>query len=245
MAAPQCKGFTLIEIIIATAIVAIMMVAVMESFNTGQDICVLESANLAVQSSNTSCLAEMTRMLRQAQIIGISADGMSIRFKVPVDWDADGDVLDDATDELEWGANDQKGWSMEYSFFVAPTEAEKVVPPFREAEEGGKGIDINRDGDLADNFERGVIVERFYDAADVVQSERQLTPYYVLTPLGNHGGDVNSDGVADPLFQRVDATGQISGTGENIRISFFAFKMANKERFILLHPTSIVKARNF
>lgn len=241
-------GFTLVEVVIATVITSVMLLAVLGVFTVGQDVCNLGTANLAVQLLNTKSFAEMTRTIRESNIVSVSADGSTITLQKPVDPDDDGDVLNDAN-QIEWGAEyqgaDHLGWYIRYAYVQ-----DRV---YRESLEGKGGFDLNRNGVTNDVFGLGRIVEEIWDnngtagaGDDVLRSSRAITPpYIVMTASPAIGGDVNGDGVGDVLFFRLNDQGVYDNTGHNIRISFFAFKATDNGRSVLLHPTTVVTARNF
>ncbi|MEW6358750.1 MAG: prepilin-type N-terminal cleavage/methylation domain-containing protein [Planctomycetota bacterium] len=253
----ESHGFTLIEIVISSVVLMIMMLAILGTFDVGQDVASLGSANLSAQTMSTRSVSEMTRALRQARIIGMDATGMWIQFQVPVDWaqvdsdgdgtldSGDGDILDGA-DNIEWGAGDNLNWVARYTFEIKnPADPADPVNLLVEAEEGRAGIDVNGDGDTDDTFTKGCLREYVWDGGGTLRAHRYLTPYSIITTnAGGWGGDVDGDGVADPLFARLNDAGVQDATGHNIRISFFVFRVANKERTVLLHPTSIVETRN-
>lgn len=229
------RGFTLIEVLIAAVVLAIVMAAILGVFNAGMDACNVGSAMLAVQTMNTSSMAEMTERLRESRVISVAGDGHSITFQVPVRQRPDGAVLD-ATNNVIWGADDRPNWSYTYAYAATRTFGERV--------EGPKGTDLNRDGDRTDTFALGCLVEEIRDESGALVESRQITPSYIAMSTPTFGGDIDNDGVADALFSRVNGEGRTDPDGPNIRISFFSFKAAGKQRSVLLHPSSVVTTRN-
>ncbi|MEW6358746.1 MAG: hypothetical protein AB1696_20590 [Planctomycetota bacterium] len=244
----ECRfaGFTLIEVAIASVVVVVVVFAVLGMYGAGQDACSVGSANLSVQTVNTTCMAEMTRQIRESRIFGMAADGSWIRLQVPVDHDSDGDALDEDRN-IEWGAAERLNWFLEYAYH---TEAGLGAGEgtFEERKAGGMGIDLNGDGDKNDVIEFGCVVENIKDENGVIVSSRQITPRCIVL-------DMDGDGVREAMFQRIYGNGTADpdgpgplppdNNGPNVRIAFQSFKAADKERLVILHPSSVVATRNY
>ncbi|MBN2564120.1 MAG: type II secretion system protein [Candidatus Eisenbacteria bacterium] len=246
----QQSGFTLIEIVIVTAVLFIMFASVLGTFNVAQDACSMGTANLALQRTNTSCMAKMTRKMRESSIIDCDGiNGLWIQLQVPVDHDHDGDVTDD-DGEIEWGAENTLNYSYRYRYVFDGT--------FVEAEQGNNGIDLNRDGQKDRTFRLGHIEEQLVDNSiasnpasfmpdqapgpEVVSFRAISSSYIVSCPDQNW--DVSGDWMTDRLFTRVTSQGVADDSGTNVRISFYTFKLAQRDRTVFLHPTSLVATRN-
>ncbi|NOZ21438.1 MAG: prepilin-type N-terminal cleavage/methylation domain-containing protein [Planctomycetes bacterium] len=240
------EGFTLIEVVIASVALAVVLLAVLGIYGAGQDACSLGSANLSLQTLNTRCMTQMTRQIRESHIFGIAADGSWIRLQVPVDYDGDGDAIDDDKN-VEWGAEDRLNWLLEYAYY---TEAGSGTEgwTFNEKKSGNGGIDLNGDGDRDDMIEFGCIVANIKDENGAIVSSRQITPRCIVL-------DIDGDGIREPLFKRIYANGTTDqdgpgglppdNNGPDVRIAFRSFKMADKERMVLLPASSVVATRNY
>lgn len=100
-------GFTLVEMMVAATIVALVSGIVVAVLRTGQQSWQVEQARMTVSMELRRGLDAMSRELassRSGQIIGVPADGnwyTSITFRVPQDINGDGSVLD-GSGALEW-----------------------------------------------------------------------------------------------------------------------------------------------
>lgn len=101
------KGFTLIEILVATFIFSLIFMAVFMVLAGGRDSFFTGDAAIEIHQEIRKVLLTMDKELRQSrssEITGVPADNNfypSITFKVPEDLDGDGDVID-ASGNIEW-----------------------------------------------------------------------------------------------------------------------------------------------
>lgn len=120
-------------------------------------------------------------------------DGTGFSFRVPTDPAGGDDVLDNG--DIRWGADVNgvptlNGWSA------------LVFQPRSAITEAEVNTDLNQDGDRTDTFEVGQIRARAWDTANstVPASDIGLGPAVVLQERCRHGGDLDGDGFADPIF---------------------------------------------
>jgi hypothetical protein len=120
-------------------------------------------------------------------------DGAGFAYRVPVDPSGGNDYLDG--DELTFGA-EVRG--------IGPTLSGRLAlfyEPQTEYDESASGDDLNDDGDTDDVFDLGQIRRVAWLVTDPAQmQEGGLGPATVLQERCNWGGDLDSDGFADPLF---------------------------------------------
>jgi hypothetical protein len=120
-------------------------------------------------------------------------DGTGFSFRQPVDPSGGNNPLDG--DDLRWGAVVPG---------VGPTTdgwLALVFEPKTVFEEAPYGEDLNGDGDATDVFDVGQIRRLAWDTSDPgLFEDLGLGPSQVLQERCNHGGDLDGDGFADPLF---------------------------------------------
>jgi prepilin-type N-terminal cleavage/methylation domain-containing protein len=122
------RGFTLAEIIIATAILAFLTVAVYGIGTTGRRSWKIGEGVLESQQRARTAFVTMTNELRLAPnvILADSADSATATFSIPIDRDQDGNIdLIEGTSVVIYGAEDledynnngevwEEGWKIEY-----------------------------------------------------------------------------------------------------------------------------------
>jgi hypothetical protein len=130
--------------------------------------------------------------LEEGQPVHFRGDGTGFSYRIPVDPTGGDNPLDG--NDLFFGAVVQG----------VPTLNGMVAIVFEardEYAEAGTGDDLNRDGDATDVFEIGQLRRLTWDASDPDRLEELgLGPTSVLQERCNHGGDLDGDGFADPLF---------------------------------------------
>lgn len=226
------RGFTLIEVAIAVVVLLIMVLAVLGTFTVSQQACSMGTANLSAQTTSTKCLEEIARKIRQGRLVGISADRLAIALQFPVDHDQDGDILDEHFN-VEWGGNDQLGWSLRYRF--------EASGQFEESKIGLAGADLNHNGSRTETSTVGRILDDMFDQDGNLVESRRMTPPQILIDAADSDldGDGNDDHV---LFDRVNDSAAYDPAGCNVRI---ACSVTPEGCTVLTHPSSIVTVRNF
>lgn len=177
----QQQGMTLLEILLANAILAVIIVIVFQFMGSMTDNIDLEFQRLTLEQDANRVLEEMAHTLRSCRvtpkITDAEADALAsyqphpvlvqynlgsddypnqagqICFQVPVDHDEDGDMMvaEGQTFKTEWGAKREDLWPRDY---LDAHMIYRFVPEteFREAE---RNFDLNQDGDRTDVFDIG------------------------------------------------------------------------------------------
>jgi prepilin-type N-terminal cleavage/methylation domain-containing protein len=109
------KGFTLVETLVSVLIFSLMSVGLFVVLTTGQSTWHTIDVSVQLQQALRQSLQRVSRELHESGFDSTGACEVTIqdaagpgnsdilRFKVPVDYDADGDVLDGGAN-IEWGA---------------------------------------------------------------------------------------------------------------------------------------------
>lgn len=111
------RGFTLIEMMFVTFIFPTVMLALFAMFEIVADVFYTGDIYYQLNQGCMQTLRYITREIGQTSPLtsptrlSISTDGSGfsvVRFQIPVDWDADGDVVSGTLDpQVEWGAYTQ------------------------------------------------------------------------------------------------------------------------------------------
>jgi len=185
------RGFGLLELLVATSVLAMIAVAglagTVRVFRVGSD----EMVRANQRGQVTACWRRVRADLGAGRVLGVDPAGDAIVYQVPVDPDGDGDPVN-GSGQVDWGAEegglDVAGATVTLHFRVVRTIAEAAVDQ-----------DLNGDGDRDDTFDVGHLRR--------VTSGGQAAEWsgnWILQPSGNHGGDLDGDGRADPLFRVAD-----------------------------------------
>lgn len=108
------RAFTLVELMVVILIFSIIAAAVFGVLSMGRKAWHNGTTQVELQQETRRAMDRMVKELRQSSAtrIATSFSGDSIVFQVPVDWDNDGDV--DVGGNIEWGAEDNLGWAIQY-----------------------------------------------------------------------------------------------------------------------------------
>lgn len=99
----RCKGMTLLEVLIATAIFATIMVSVGGFLISASTNISIESRITTLEQQATRTLEDIASRIRESRPQHLSATGArELTYLIPVDHDDDGDVFDDRF-RIEWG----------------------------------------------------------------------------------------------------------------------------------------------
>lgn len=252
------RGFSLLEVMIAGAILAIVIAVTMQVLITGTNTYNQISARSYVQERGLRFLEEITPIISGADgaTLSISADHTSVTFKVPVDWDNDGDVLAADARTIEYGApagltDNTPTLGNKYRFqFVQ----DGVV-----LNEPADKIDYNEDGNLNDRFVKGHIEKAILNAGGAVVGASVTLDRDVMLRDSPRDGDVNGKGElvqflagsapGDPLFLRISgftAAGQPqeSLTGTSIFINIWHGKLDRDNKPSLANANSTIRLQN-
>ncbi len=234
------RGFTLVEMMIATAILTIIIVATLTTMSSMSSSVQVETMVAQSEQKGNKALERMAEALRSANIVGLpdaGSDNMS--FRVPVDHDGDGDVLSDNVNlDIQWGAQreevDLAGKTVE---ILGATTIFRYVVTGSFSEDGR--VDLNRDGDTTDIFDVGRIEKIYAGGATTAYSGVPAVTYsQIVTPMvdsvvrlqGQMVGDIDNDGQPDPIFWQ---------DGSTIRIILFLAKTGETEPLMVKVETAV------
>lgn len=161
-----------------------------------------DGAQTSVLRGNAAGRAALTR---EPALFGAGA--RSLAYRVPVDADLDGDVLDEAG-QVTWGVRQPSGAVAGADLSAAEADPETCwielrfvsVGLLREAE---LDVDYDRDGRRESALERGYLERRVHVGDEVVFAQR-LTGEHVLVGR-ERAVDLDGDGEVDPLFVQPSA----------------------------------------
>jgi len=228
-------GFTMLELLIAGAVLAILILMVFGIVSSSAGVHDWGMVTLRSQSTASNLIGMVCTELSRARLLSVEVGEAQCRisFQVPVDWDGDGDLLD-SNGELEWGALDQLGWTCTLTFEQARTVSEVV-----------DNEDYNHDGDRVDVFALGHLSKKYTDPSGAVQHTIDIMPDMIVVRYDHLGGDVDGDGVDDPMFRRVDAAGVENVDGSNVEVAIWILANRGRGRASLAKGSSTIHLRNF
>jgi prepilin-type N-terminal cleavage/methylation domain-containing protein len=212
------KAMTLIEVIVASGILGSMMVVVLSFTVTLTDSATEQRRATTIVQAGSRAVESIADSLRAANVNWGDSIPQFVAFQVPVDpdgtgflnTDSDGNIL-----SIRWGIRSRDPDTGEYSAnldhygafrFVAGTAPDGNPLIF---DEGGRGYDLNRDGDEDDVFEIGHILKEYYDSTDytLAYGHERLTGDVVVQLQGDPLADfVGGDGIPERMFSRPSTT---------------------------------------
>lgn len=131
--------------------------------------------------------------LEDGREVFFRGDGTGFSYRVPVDPNGGNNPLDGH--DLFWGATFSEGGPTVDGWMAIVFESSEIY------DEALTRDDVNEDGDTLDVFEIGQLRRLTWDTTDPTRVEELgLGPSNVLQERCNHGGDLDGDGFADPLF---------------------------------------------
>jgi prepilin-type N-terminal cleavage/methylation domain-containing protein len=103
------KGFTLIELMMVSAIAPMFIISIYLVLDLASVIFRTDSIYSQLNQSSLQNIRHFSREISQTS--PLASPGHSVvAFQIPVDWDNDGDVIQDGTSHItEWGAYNQAG----------------------------------------------------------------------------------------------------------------------------------------
>ncbi len=228
-------GFTILELVIAGAVLSILLLMVFGIVSSAAGAYHWGMVTVRSQSTASNLIGLISTELVRARLLSVEVgeENCRISFQVPVDWDGDGDLLN-SDGELEWGSLGQLGWMCTLTFEQAKTLRESVDQQ-----------DYNRDGDRIDVFALGHLSKKYTDDLGAVQSTVDIMPDMIVVRYDHLGGDIDGDGVDDPMFRRVDAAGVDDENGRNIEVAIWILADRGKGRASLAKGSSAISLRNF
>ncbi len=180
-------GFTLVEVAFSVASLAVILGAGYTLTSTVSGTSGKLVADLETFRGALDAVDRVRGDLGRARVISVAEDGSAITYSLPVKTEGAENILD-ADGEIRWGVADKQG-SRKGGTCTIRFSLDRI------RSESEEDRDINGDGDKRDVFDEGRLVRRSdKDAKMVLRRTR------VLLVRGDHDGDIDGDGVADPLF---------------------------------------------
>jgi type II secretory pathway pseudopilin PulG len=212
---------TLLEILVATAVLAVVVISTMAFMVTFRDSTAQHSASTNLIAKTDSAISQMGRELRSSFLYAdwhtaLNAGDTVVPFVRAIDLDQDGDTVDDQLDP-EWAVVREDAGVVAYLPSAASTDPSAQFAFVQDVDGGGaprqfdesvRNIDLNRDGDISDTFQIGHIELQYpagtYDllgggVTNLPAWNHPITGDIVV--IDNADGDFDDDGDADPIFQ--------------------------------------------
>lgn len=216
----RVRGFTIVELTIAVAVLSVLIISVGSVTRSITDAVGFELIELEIQEVGESVTSLVGRDMTMARLVNFQAAGDGapvLTFVVPVDVgeddngnlvldleageDADGDAALDLTDgdftapdgTVQWGAVEEEGPRLDTP--GTPHQMSLRYAALEDVNEAALGVDINRDGDQVDVFQRGSI--RYTTSGGLTMEYGRGA---ILAVAADPAADLNDDGVPDPLF---------------------------------------------
>lgn len=218
------KGFTMIEMAIAIAVLGVVMAATFSVLGLGQKSFEDSVSTGYIETQMRTTIDNIQKDIMYGKIDSITGSFTTLQYKIPVDWDNDGDVTNPAG-TIEYGYNGttlyagysgpRLDWSAVVTFVpekvVAEQNAAGIVTPY---ELERYNLDINLDGDMVDAFYIGRLERHLYaSAADLPfvggtnPVEKSSIAANIILNFYDMGGDITGDGIPDKLFRMLDVNG--------------------------------------
>lgn len=208
--APQCRAFSLVEVVVATAILGAVLTLTFLSINTVTVGASVEQTQVEVEKAGTAGVHRMLEHLREAYVVGLPFAGdEEVTFMMPVDEDGDGDVLNDNL-EIVWGNVRTEGAFADEEHLDPvgkPNVTFKRIYRFVQTDsysEATRGVDVNLNGTTTDTFALGEMRE-IWTAGSIgltsyPQVQHAITPRWVVQMTSSPSADIDGDGDGDPIF---------------------------------------------
>lgn len=240
-------GFTLLEVLAATTVFSIVLIAVGATFLMGTN-AYRDSVKMAHMRLLTQrALMDMRTDLMDCHLLDGSNLLDAINFQRPTpkrnllgdvhyintaDYQANvnNPYWGDGETEVEGSGETHVGNTIRLAFVPAAL-----------LDEAMDGVDYNRDGDRADRYERGRIRRSVFTSGGALVTERDLTQDWVVRPALPRPVppeldpatelpllDVDGMGGPDPVFLILDDDGAADGAGGRIQVRLFFLEMLNR-----------------
>ncbi len=179
------SGLTLVDVVIATAIVLIIVGVAYPGFKTANDTIATSGRQDRMERQGDRALRLLTEEVRSGWITALTPSGQAPSVTIR--------SVRGAVNLADLAATGTVPWSTD----------ERTIR-FRQVEtinEMSLEEDVNRDGDWNDTFALGVL-----ESVETVGTEVVATPItgsasQVILALPSYAGDLNGDGIGDPLFE--------------------------------------------
>ncbi len=133
------SGFTLVEVIVSLGIITLILGSLFNVLISQNRIFNLSMAKWDLSNDARKAMNLLVKEARMSDALYVqiydlpmdqagnkASSGVSVEFQVPVDWDADGDFVDQYN-QTEWGADGHFDWSIEYYRDSASNELKRRV----------------------------------------------------------------------------------------------------------------------
>jgi len=241
-------GFTLLEVLIASAIAVVLILGTYLAFDTslraqttGERVGYLEERGRMLMDR----LANRIRTSNVLYVETVNTAVPRIDFQVPVDPDGNKSVVNVATGKINWGSVERTGHLLggyhRFQFQSQRTVQESVIQQ-----------DLNRDKDLNDTFALGRIVESTSGGTISDKAVGGDVGAEVIFLNGSYMSDMNatydSDGDGNPLNAGEDAmfvrVNDANGKAKQVNISFWLVVKDASKRYVTHHFREVVMLRN-
>lgn len=240
------RGFSLLEVLVATAIFSLIVLLVGMTFSSTGNMVAIEATRNELERSGQRVLEVMAAELRDSAPVRATLlnGGSGIRFEVPVDLDGDGTLLD-AAGELEFGFLQGGAPQQGVIIYRFVQNVRGGVPDV--LDEAAMNMRLNNDADMTDRFARGYLIRstQVLPGGPEVVSGTALTNPFIAQPDGNWGGDLTGNGMPDPIFSYVDAAGNVvAGPTSRIRINLWFLDVGSGKFRHFVQTQTCVGLRN-
>ena len=225
-----CAGFSLLEVVVAVGILSLVMIGVGLALKNTGEVATAGATGNEMERSGQKALDQMALELRESalKVITVSADGSSVQFQVPVDLDGNGTVLD-------------RNGAVEYGFMDAGMPRKGAIT-YQFIQNVSRGLpevlDVNLNGGGgARRFARGCLARSTQVFGAAASGGPTLTGRWLVQPDGNWGGDIDGDGVGDPIF------GVEPGNGR-VLVNLWAMQVDGRKNPQVVHSSAGVCLRN-
>jgi prepilin-type N-terminal cleavage/methylation domain-containing protein len=229
MTARRISGFTLIEMMIVTAITALVTIAIVSYMSTMNDVVSGETIQGAAEVNANRVVSDFAQDLTDACVISptpLPFESYFVWFKKPISPYISADAVVLGVNAPWSGPGGQDGY---YAFFFRATEY------LYESSIG----DINHDGDRIDVFARGKLVRRWHTTSGNQERDEDFLDNVVQVYQGGAkvwSGDITGDGADDPVFTMT--------ADKILTISIWLYTIDVSGRPLLVHGTTRVVPRN-
>lgn len=220
------RGFTLVEAVVAVLIMSLVAAAVAQIITHSLVVYDLGLGHSLLEQETTLFSQGLERSMREARLLSVGTS--FLEFQQPVDHDDDGDVID-LNGTLELGADGTLGYKTLYNVVITSTFVESL-----------RNYDLNGDGDTDDSLGLATIEENIItDDVPGANVSTSILVRNVVTSYPEIGSDIDNDGVADPIFLRVNYLGQPDPQGRTLRIKMLRVRISGGTTVPYLLETSI------
>lgn len=212
---PRERGAMLIDVLIGVTIVVAVVAVAYPGFKVANDTITTSTQRDMIERSADRTLNRLVDAVRSGRIVTITGPGTAPQITLQtLEAGLDITQLSSGNPPPLWQATNRT-----IRFVQQATISESTA-----------GIDINRDGDQTDEFALGSI-----ELVNGDRVERLSGNARIMLGLPSYVGDVNGDGVADPLVEQV---------GRELRIKLTIVNQADQGRFQATTLTSQLHLRN-